>query len=558
MNRESLLCNFISGICVDNIGLVEMSALIGQKFGEISDALKVGKLHINSESGITPLMTKSDKRSMDIFEGDKVELENDRTFRYKTGDGGSFEVIFYGIPKKKWSTKDDVMLKAISDVIFTRLAKTRMGTILEEISSKDPETKVPNMVGFYKFCEIKGIHQRTHEYCSIFMNIKNFRNFNRTEGEENGKKLIHHANNFLYNLCNEDEILARPGGDNMIMLVKKDHLDEIINGIENVYYHTKLGEREHDVHVDLWTGVYDIQPGVTVHQAIENASIALLSSKKNKNAKLICYHSDDLMQEYTRKKELLSIFTKCLANNEFVVYYQPKANAKNGELIGAEGLVRWFHKGKLIPPNDFVPALEEDGLVIELDFYVFEKVCMDIRKWLDDGIEPVRISTNFSRDHFINSDTANRIIDIMKKHNVDGKYVQVEITEMAGVDDVKEMIKFINTLHANGVTVAIDDFGIGYSSLNMLKDYEADIVKIDKSLLDDVSDSVKAKMLLESIIKISRDVGMEVLVEGVEEKEQLDYVSTIGCDYVQGYYFDRPLPKEEFDDRLQSKTYTIE
>lgn len=558
MNKKLLLCNFINSICEDREGILYTIDLFKQNFEIIAKPFRIGRVFIDSESGITPIKSIADKNSTDLFRSEDCDMNKVKKFHYPTEGGGAFEITFNGIKGKKWTKENEMELAVLSNLVYTRLGKAKVSMLLNDVITTDPETKIPNMIGFHNFCKRENIRNNLHEYSFLFCNIKNFGNFCRTEGPQNSRGLIIAVNSFANSLRKTDEFVARPGGDNVVMLVKTEHLNSVLEELKNIHYIAKKGDFSHDILVDLWIGVCKIKPEFDIHTAIENASIALAYTKKSRNAKLVAFYTEELMKSYVREKELVSIFPKCLKNNEFVVYYQPKAAANDGKMIGAEGLVRWFHQGKLIPPNDFIPALEEDGLVIELDFFVLEKVCQDIKGWIEEGIEPVRISTNFSRDHFKNTDTAQRIIELLKKYNIDGKYIQVEITEMAGVEDVGQMISLINTLHDYGVTVAIDDFGIGYSSLNMLKDYEADIVKIDKSLLDDVGESEKAKKLLESIIKISRDVGMEVLIEGVEEKDQLEYVSRIGCDYVQGYYFDRPLPKQEFDDRLNDKQYRIE
>ena len=251
------------------------------------------------------------------------------------------------------------------------------------------------------------------------------------------------------------------------------------------------------------------------------------------------------------QKEISNEFHNAIRNKEFVVFYQPKVDLLTRKLTGAEALVRWIRHKTIVPPMDFIPILEREGTICDLDFYVFETACADIRQWLDAGIEPHRISANFSKLHLRNPELANNVLSIVRKHNVPSKYVEVELTESADFDDNAAMMKFVNAMAENGIAVSIDDFGTGYSTLNVLKDYNITTIKLDKSLLDNVgTPNSKDDVIVRNVVKMANELNKEIIAEGVETETQAEYLKSIQCNNVQGFLFDKPLVHDDFQKRL--------
>jgi EAL domain-containing protein (putative c-di-GMP-specific phosphodiesterase class I) len=265
-----------------------------------------------------------------------------------------------------------------------------------------------------------------------------------------------------------------------------------------------------------------------------------------------------MLDRVMHDKEVSTIFKKALLNEEFVVYYQPKVDLNNNQLCGCEALVRWVKDGKVMPPMEFIPVLEREGSVCKLDFYVFEKVCRDINQWLRQGIEPVRISTNFSKAHLHNRSFADDIVSIMRKYEVDSRYLEVELTEMSGYEDYDALSVFVDEMKDYGVKTSIDDFGTGYSSLNLLKDLNVDVIKLDKSFLNNIEKKGESdEIVIKSIIKMVTDLNMKVIAEGVETVEQAEFLKDAECCMAQGFLFDKPLPRDEFEKRLKDRQYTV-
>lgn len=246
---------------------------------------------------------------------------------------------------------------------------------------------------------------------------------------------------------------------------------------------------------------------------------------------------------------------QALQNNEFVVYFQPKVSITDMKIAGAEALVRWVYDGQVLPPVKFIPFCERTGLVIDIDFYVLEETCKKMREWMDAGMQLVRISVNFSKYHFNEEGVAERIYNVINSYGIPPEYIEVEFTETAYLDKEELLEATVEKLKSYGIKSSIDDFGSGYSSLNLLQNMDFEVVKLDKSLLGKGVENDKAKKVISSIIHMAKELNMEVLAEGVETVEELKLLKSLRCDIVQGFFFDKPLPVAEFEKRLRAGGY---
>ena len=241
-------------------------------------------------------------------------------------------------------------------------------------------------------------------------------------------------------------------------------------------------------------------------------------------------------------------FPNALINNEFKVYYQPKVNVKNYTLVGAEALCRWFHNGTMIRPDEFIPVLEQNHSICSLDYYMLDHVCADIRKWIDEGKPVVKVSVNFSRLHLGNIYLFKQIMDIIDSHRVPHEYIEIELTETTTDANFSDLKRIVELLQKNGISTSIDDFGCGYSSLNLMRSLPWDVLKIDKSFLKDtIEGGSHSNSVLSHVISMAQEQGIECIVEGVETIEHLNLIKENNCFLAQGFLFDKPLPKDEFE-----------
>ena len=259
----------------------------------------------------------------------------------------------------------------------------------------------------------------------------------------------------------------------------------------------------------------------------------------------IWYDKDGKLQ----RKILEERLKKGIKNNEFVIYLQPKFYTNTGKLAGAEALIRWNRDGKLVMPNIFIPLFEKYELITVLDTYVLENICRLQQQWRKQEYNIVPISVNESRLHLYNENHINDLIDLVNKYNVQPNTIELEMTETTVVHNVELAKEAEKNVHKLGFIVSMDDFGTGYSSFSMLKNINIDVLKMDKSFFDDVLESIRGKIIIEAIIEMSHKLNIKVVAEGIETKEQVEYLKNIKCDMIQGYYFERPIKVEKFEEK---------
>lgn len=249
------------------------------------------------------------------------------------------------------------------------------------------------------------------------------------------------------------------------------------------------------------------------------------------------------------------LFKEALKNKNIAVYYQPKFDALTNDIVGAEALSRWISPdGEVIPPLKFIPLLEENGMVIDLDWYVLEQVCSFLHGEIEAGRNVTTVSVNFSRVHTDEQKVAQRLVEITKQYEIPYELIEIELTESAVFEDTQAVIRFATNIRELGYSVSIDDFGSGFSSLSLVKDIPANVLKIDKSLISRNCENEKERVVLESIFTFARRLKMSTVAEGVETKQQLEFLRTCGCNSIQGFLFAKPMPQKDFVELCNSKT----
>ncbi len=380
-------------------------------------------------------------------------------------------------------------------------------------------------------------------------NLKNFSVVNDQLGRANGTRVM---KRFLYGLelkVGIDHVLCRLGGDNFVLLFHKASLDELryyLKG-QDIYV-----SDEETVYVSASAGIFMIpEDAVDKYYVMEAISMAAKTAKDAVALDYIVFYDHELQEKDEREKYIHNVFSQAIENKEFKVYYQPKVNLKNYMMTGAEALCRWVHKGEIVSPGEFIPVYEKSQAICKLDFYMLEQVCKDLRRWIDEGKKVVRISVNLSRRHLRNQKTIGNILEIIDRYNVPHECIEIELTETTMDQNFDSIKRLVMGLKNNGIASSVDDFGTGYSSLNMLREAPWEVLKIDRSYLPDSKKyDEKRQSMLKHIIAIASDMGFECIVEGVETLEQLKMIKRNNCFMAQGYYFDKPLPVEEFEEKL--------
>ncbi|MBP5282328.1 MAG: bifunctional diguanylate cyclase/phosphodiesterase, partial [Lachnospiraceae bacterium] len=389
-------------------------------------------------------------------------------------------------------------------------------------------------------------------YAAVYFDLERFGLINDRFGMEIGNRVLTEYAAVLGKTIRQDEILSRQGGDRFIAIVLKRNLDVFLAQIASTRVKFTEDGKDYDVTISAHVGVYKIEEDDTSGEAIiSNAQSALSHGKAAGNA--VTFMTPELLATLKDEKQFASDIPIAMANEEFVAYYQPKVNSRTNTLCGAEALVRWLRNGSLIPPGKFIPIMETKDLMCDMDFYMLRHVCADISNWIEQGLVPPTISVNFSRRNLSNEHLAEDINAVVLEYHVPKKMIEIEITETIDEFPISVLKDFVDNLHKLGYKVAVDDFGSGSSSLSLLREVTFDTLKIDKGFVDRAY--VKDLAILSHMIKLAKAIGVETLAEGVEQKEQVDNLLSLGCEIIQGYYFDRPLPKDVFERRIIDRRY---
>lgn len=379
----------------------------------------------------------------------------------------------------------------------------------------------------------------------IQFDVERFKLINETCGVEVGDELLQFFSDSLALVCTEEQPFCRLTADVYMIVTTFETRSDLIAFIRKV---ESMLCGYHDMEYRLVFGVAVVDDR-TVHTRRhgDNASLARQLIKGNA-LENIGFYNNGMKSKLQKMQEIEDDMHKALLNGEFLMYLQPKHSIKTGKIIGAEALARWQHPTKgMISPGDFIPVFEQNGFILKLDSFIWEEACKRIRSWIDSGIAPVPISVNVSREYLQTFDVVEKITSLLNKYNVPISLLELEITESVDGIGVEDIVKRMKDA---GFTMLMDDFGSGYSSLNMLKTTQFDVLKIDRSFLSEFMESARGRKIIEHTISMSQDIGLDIIAEGVETIEQAEFLSECGCDSAQGFYYSKPIPVAEFDKRL--------
>ncbi len=544
---------FMEMISDCEIGLDKLEDQIGKALECVQEELHLGKAAMVME--VRPNMYQPHGRSIchDFFNYKGGYTPDELKESYITGNKGVFNMLFYPEIGYKWSEDEQKAIRTLSHAIYAAMRRARLKELVDRAMLTDSMTMVSNTMGMKRFVAQVEQKNQLALYNCAFMNIKNFRYYNQKVGSAQGDELLRLYASKVNDFLLPDENVARMGGDNFIVLVKKERVGAFFERMKKITIQLWVDNQPLSLEVETRMGIYDIAPGNNVDDALNCAAIAL-SYARQQNASNAVWFEKKMRDRDLMAQDISVAFPKALKQGELIVYYQPKVALGDNSLCGSEALVRWVRNGVIVPPMDFIPALEKEGTICDLDMHVFEVVCKDIRRWLDYGMNPVRVSVNFSKLHFKDEKFAEHILDVIHRHGIPATYIEIELTEASGFESFDDFIRFGKIMKDNGIEVSIDDFGTGYSSLNILKRLNVDSIKLDKSFIDTIENNdMQDEVFIRNIVNMINELGMRVVAEGVETDAQIKFLKEIDCAAVQGYYFDRPMPRERYEERLLEK-----
>ena len=451
-----------------------------------------------------------------------------------------------------WSEEEVQQIEAFEKLIYTFCDRSYASTIAKDLSMFDNDLMVYPLTFFLATVKNLIRQGRIGEFGGVYFNIKHFSSINDRFGRDCATNIMKQFIHGIQEKILYEECICRVGGDNFVVLFKKDNLNIIKNYLSGMPITFNDGET---VTVTTTAGYYMIPEATESATDVMDRISTAYQLAKSVYKRPFLFYDDEIMLHQTHVKEIEMMFPSAIENEEFKVFYQPKTQLNNYQLAGAEALCRWFRNGKVISPGEFIPVLEGSKAICTLDFYMLDHVCRDIRRWLDEGREAVKVSVNLSRLHLGDEDLLESILRIIDKYKVPHHFIEIELTETTTDVDYKELKKVVYGLREQDISTSVDDFGVGYSSLNLIREMPWNVLKIDKSFLptqeEENNDPSKVKML-RHIITMSQDLGLECIVEGVETAEQVKLLKDCKCYLAQGFYFDRPLPVKEFEQKLES------
>ncbi len=476
-------------------------------------------------------------------------------------DMGDVRVTLRVVKGYEWTDDDRASIEAIVKNVYIIISRSRMLKQLGQTTDTDMMTGLLNHAGVINLGSSVAYRDILNYYASCYFNIKGFKNVNKKLGVEEADSILRKYAKYIYDFVDHDsEFAARLSGDNFFVMIVRSRLEEFVEYATSAKFNvTSLDGKKFRMPIDIRMGIYEAVDGDTINDLINRAMEA--ESHGRSIGEDISYFDEEVQARVRREKEIMELFPRALADGEIIAYYQPKVRLKTMEICGCEALVRWFHDGRLISPGEFLPIIEKNNATNLLDYYMLENACYEVKNWISKGLTPIRISVNYSKQHLADPDLAKHTVSIIKKHGINPKYIEIELTETSDYDDSDALTKFVADMNKAGVHVSMDDFGTGSSSLNLLLNLDFNVVKVDKSFVDniglDTAAAVKDEIMISNMINMLRELDMEVVAEGVETKEQLEWIKNRNCDIVQGYIFDKPLPPDELTKRLESRTYNI-
>ena len=375
-------------------------------------------------------------------------------------------------------------------------------------------------------------------------------------GPRCGDEIIVRYARLLSKWVGEDECVCRMGGDNFAMFLQEKNLQNMVEKLDHMVLTGIEAAPGRSFELPAWIGITrvsknDPRPFVELY---EEASVACYIGKRKLHRKIVEF-TEEIGNQLRQGNRIISLFRPALHKHEFEPYFQAKVDMSSGQLVGFEALCRWFHKGKMIYPNEFIPVLDREGLICDLDMEIFRCTCEAIKKWGKMGLNIPRISANFSRKNLFVPKIEEKIYETLLEFELSPEKIEIEITESVQESEYNRLIEFVGKLKGYGIHIAVDDFGTGYSSLSLIHNIDADVIKIDKSFVDKIPGDRKTRILLESVIGIAQNLDMDVIAEGVETEEQGRELLGMGCKNAQGYFYSKPMNLEMATEVIQKPEF---
>lgn len=441
------------------------------------------------------------------------------------------------------------ILVIIGTTLFVILMLTMKYQLIYKQYGRDNVTGGKNKKEFERIA--KDLLKGDGKYVLVYANIDRFKLINENYGNEVGDQVLRHIHSIIDEELRWDEVSGRIMADNFGILMRYHSLPKLDQRLYRISKQLSqlTDDKGSSYGISLYFGVYIIKDDdeSDVSSMLEHANLA---RKKISPSHLVAMGVYDVKdsERLGRDKALEMKMHKALERGDFVPFLQPKYELKEETVAGAEALVRWIDPEEgMIYPDQFIPLFENNGFIVELDLYMFEQVCKLVERWYREGKRIIPISVNLSRSHFEIPDFFDYYEYVLKKYDIPPKSIEIELTESLFYNDFELLSDLVNKIHKVGLSCSIDDFGSGYSSLNMLKDVRVDALKLDRVFFESGENNERGKDVIQSVIQLAQALDLHTISEGVEEREQVEFLKQVKCDLIQGYVFAKPMPVIDFE-----------
>lgn len=449
-----------------------------------------------------------------------------------------------------------VLLMFVLLMIYGYRSLRRHNRELRRLAYHDQLTGSDNMVRFKQKLQVR--LERSEGLSVIAFNIRRFKFINELFGKEQADLLLQYIATVFAQHVREGEFFCRDAADSFYVCLADTDNGRVLKWIQSfmdeIGYTTERYNSNY--RVVLYCGVEVCQDGSCLDEQMLTHALFALENAKGTHSDNIVFYDSQLQEKQKLENRIESRMHAALKNGEFRMFLQPKVHLEDGKLSGAEALVRWVSdSGQTFYPDQFIPLFERNGFCIQLDIYMVELACRQIRSWIDHGIQPVPISVNQSRTLFFTLDYLEKLTGLLSRYQVDAGMITLEVLEGIALENTDQLNSRIEQLHQLGFRVSMDDFGSGYSSLNTLARLNIDELKLDRAFLMEISggSGERTRLIMEQIIQMVQHLGISTVVEGVETEENDRMIRDMGCDFGQGYYYSRPIPADEFSKRFMQQ-----
>lgn len=470
---------------------------------------------------------------------------------YENNTNTGFISAFLYNPKRIFTDPEISSLTLLSKIIGGYLLKLRAQEKVDWIATKDPLTGSYNLFQFTIEAAKIVDKNPTKNFIIIYTDLDKFKLINETYGYSEGDRVLIEFANKLREMTKENEIFGRVSADRFVGLFEYVNKDSFIRRLEKFNKSlSTISKTQNDYYkLAVIIGLYPIAESDNMSLNIDRANIARKSITERHKTTFV-FFNETMKSSLVKQREIEDIMDDALRDQEFVIYYQPKFNLTTNTICGAEALIRWNRPGVgLIPPNEFIPIFEENGFIVDIDYYVLDKVCAHIRSLLDREMHVVPISVNFSRFHLKNRNLVSHLKNTIFRYDIPASLIEVEITESALIDDNSYLLSILHDIHNAGFRLSMDDFGSGLSSLNMLRTMPFDVLKLDKNFFHESTATEREKVVITNVVKMANELYMDIVSEGVETEEQAELLRNINCPIAQGFLFERPIPISLFEEK---------